>query len=79
MQPSKRKRCKKGSYGCKDQLLINQMLLKNRRSWHRNLNTAWIDYREDFDKVPQTGILKVLQIYQKCPTIIHFWTTSMKK
>ena len=34
---------KKGSYGCKDQLLINKMLLENSRSCHRNLSTAWID------------------------------------
>lgn len=32
MQPSKRKRCKKASYGWKDQLLNNQMLLKNLKS-----------------------------------------------
>ena len=37
------KGCKKGTYGCKDQLLINKMLLENSRTCHRNLITAWID------------------------------------
>ena len=39
------KGCRKGSYGCKDLLLINNMLLENSFSCHRNLNTARIDYR----------------------------------
>ena len=52
--PSEQKGCKKGSYGCKDQLLINKMLLENSRTCHRNLSTAWIDYRKAFDSVPHT-------------------------
>ena len=35
-----------------------------------------IDYRKDFDSVPHTWILKVLQMYKISPTIIHFLTTS---
>ena len=41
--PLEQKGCKKGTYGCKDQLLINKMLLENSRTCHRNLITAWID------------------------------------
>ena len=52
--------CRKGSYGCKDQLLINKMLLENSRSHHRNLSTAWVDYRKAFDSVPNSWILIVL-------------------
>ena len=44
--PSEQKVCKKRSYGCKAQLLINKMLLENSRSRHRNLSAAWIDYRK---------------------------------
>ena len=76
---SEQKESKKGSYGCKDQLLINKMLLENSPSCHRNLSTAWIDYRKAFDSVSHTWILKVPQIYKISPTIINFLTTSMKE
>ena len=77
--PSEQKGCKKGSYECKDQLLINKMLLENSRTCHRNLSTAWIDYRKTFDSVSHKWILKVLQMYKTSPTIINFSTVSMKK
>ena len=38
--PTEQKRCKRGLYGCKDQLLINKMLLENNRSSRKNLNAA---------------------------------------
>ena len=77
--PSEQKGCKKGSYGCKDQLLINKMFLENSRTCHRKLSTAWIDYIKASDSVPHTWILKVLQMYKISPTIINFLTVSMEK
>ena len=77
--PSEQKDCKKGSYGCKDQLLINKMLLENSCTCHRNLSATWIDYRKAFGSVPHTWIWKVLQIYKISPTIINFLTVSMKE
>ena len=76
---SEQKGCKKGSYGCKDQLLISKMLLENSSTCHRNLSTTWIDYRKAFGSVPHTWILKVLQMYKISPTIINFLTVSMKE
>ena len=38
--PIEQKGCRKGSYGCKDQLLINKMVLENTKAKHRNLSTA---------------------------------------
>ena len=76
--PSEQKGCKKGSYGLKEQLLINKILLDNSRFCHRNLSTAWIDYKKAFDSVSHTWILKVLQMYKIPPTIINFLTASMK-
>ena len=77
--PSEQKGCKKGSYYCKYQFLINKMLLENSGTCHRNLSTAWIDYKKAFDSVPHTWILKVLQMYKISPTIINFSTISMKE
>ena len=75
IQPSEQKECKKESYSCKDQLLINKILLENSRSCHGNLGTTWIDYRKGFD----TWILNVLRMYKISPTIINFLISSMKE
>ena len=54
--PVKQKGCSKGSYGCKDQLLINKAIIEMTKSKKRNLTTAWIDYKKAFDSVPQLDI-----------------------
>ena len=33
--PPEQKGCKRGSYGCKDQLVINQMILEECKTWKR--------------------------------------------
>ena len=82
--PMEQKGCKKGSYGCKDQLLINKMILEHCRKMKRNLSTAWIDYRKAFDSVPHSWILKTMHMYKVSPTLINFlshgmstWKTTM--
>ena len=70
--PTEQKGCKRGSYGCKDQLLINTMLLENSCSRRKNLSTAWIDYRKAFDSVPHSWLSRVLELYKVSPTIINF-------
>ena len=77
--PSEQRGCKKESYGWKDQLLINKMLLDNSQSCHRNLSVAWIGYIKAFDSVLHIRILRVFQMYEISPTIINFLTTSMKE
>ena len=49
--PSEQKRCKRGSYGRKDQLLINKMILENCKRNERNLPLAWVDYKKAFNSV----------------------------
>ena len=82
--PPEQKGCRKASYGCKDQLLINKMILEEVKTKKRNLSTAWIDYKKAFDSVPHSWILKTLEIYKVCPTITSFiaqtmtsWQTTM--
>ena len=76
--PEEQKGCKRGSYGCKDQLLINKMILENCKLSNRNLSTAWIDYKKAFDSVPHDWIIKVLEIYKVSPVIINFIKTCMQ-
>ena len=77
--PLEQKGCKRGSYGCKDQLLINKMILENCKSKKRNLSTAWIDYKKAFDSVPHSWILKALEIYKVSPVIIKFLKANIKQ
>ena len=55
--PTEQKGCKRESYGFKDQLMIDKMLLENNRSSCKNLSTAWIDYRKASDRVPHSWLL----------------------
>ena len=75
--PQEQKGCKRNSYGCKDQLLINKMILENCKKKSKNLSTAWIDYKKAFDSVPHDWILKALNIYKISPIISNFLKTSM--
>ena len=75
--PTEQKGCRRGSYGCKDQLLINKMILEHANSKFRNLSTAWIDYKKAFDSVPHPWILRSLEIFKISPTIICFLKASM--
>ena len=43
--PMEQKGCRRGCYRCKDDLLINQMIIEDCKSKHRNLTMAWIEYR----------------------------------
>ena len=51
--------CKKGSYHCRDQLLIIKMLLESSRFNYRDLTTALIDYKKAFDSVAHSWVLNV--------------------
>ena len=44
--PLEQEGCRRGSYGCKDQFLINKMILENCKKRKRNLSCQWIDYRK---------------------------------
>ena len=76
--PKEQKGCRRKSYGCKDQLLINKAILEETKSRKRNLSTAWVDYKKAFDSVPHTWILKSLEIYKICPTITRFIANNME-
>lgn len=77
--PPEQKGCKKGSYGCKDQLLINKAILEEVRLRHKNLTTGWVDYKKAFDSVPHDWILKCLSMYKISPVLIQFLTQNMRQ
>ena len=70
---------KKDCYGCKDQLMINNAILENCKNRKKSLSTAWIDNKKAFDSVPQSWILKCLQMYKIHPVLIPFIEESMSQ
>ena len=77
--PVEQKGCRRGSYGCKDQLLINKMILENVKARSRNISTAWIDYKKAFDSVPHSWIAECLRIYKISPVTRNFLQFSMSQ
>ena len=69
--------CKHGSCGCKDQLLINKMILENCRNHNTNPSIAWIDYKKAFDGVPFSWIKKCLETLKISPNLRNFLSHSM--
>ena len=76
--PCEQKGCKKESYGCKFQLIINRMIIENCHKKKQHLSTAWINYHKVFNSVSHSWMLKTLEIYNVSPVIINFLKNSMK-
>ena len=83
--PEEQRGCVRDSYGCKDQLLINKMIIEDCKKKKKNLSMTWIDYRKAYDSVPHRWILKTLQMYRFNEKLIKFvrtsisnWKTTMK-
>lgn len=74
--PTEQKGCRRGSYGCNDHLLINQ--IEEVKSRKKNLSMAWIDYRKALDSIPHSWIEKTLAMYKVCPTITRSIAENMK-
>ena len=70
--PDKQIGCKRGSYGCKDQLIINKIILENCHNRTTNLSIAWIDYKKAFDSVPHSWIEKCFKTFKISPALWNF-------
>ncbi|KAI5738427.1 hypothetical protein M8J77_006974 [Diaphorina citri] len=63
------KGCRKNSRGCKDQLIMDEIITGQIREKNRNAAISWIDYKKAFDSIPHTWLLKVLDLYKIHPRI----------
>ena len=77
--PIEQKGCRKGSYGCKEILLMNKTIIDDARRKKKNLSMAWIDYKKAYDSVPHDWILDALSMYQIHPKLIKFCEISMNQ
>lgn len=53
---------RRNTYGCKEQLVIDQLIMGQAKKENRRLCTAYIDYAKAYDSVPHTWLIKSLQI-----------------
>ncbi|XP_052748657.1 uncharacterized protein LOC128200179 [Galleria mellonella] len=72
------KGCRKFSQGCKEQLIIDSVVLKQALKSKSNLFSMYIDYKKAYDSVPHSWLRKVLEIYKIHPKIITLLKTAMK-
>ena len=69
--PEEQKDCRRRTRGLKDQLLIDKAVIRNSRRRKTNLNIAWIYFRKAYDMVPQSWILKTLELVGTATNIIE--------
>lgn len=79
------KGCIKGSQGCKEQLVIDLVILNQARSKRKNLYVSYIDYRKAFDSVPHSWLIHVLRMYKVDLKVVSFleymmasWRTTLQ-
>ncbi|XP_031333830.1 uncharacterized protein LOC116163840 [Photinus pyralis] len=72
------KGCRKHSQGCKEQLVIDSVIMRQATTDKRNICTCYIDYRKAFDTVPHSWLNKIMNIYKINPTLHHFLKTIMQ-
>jgi hypothetical protein len=78
------KGCIKECFGCKEQLIIDTVIMEQARKNNRNIYTAFIDYKKAYDSVPHSWLIKILKIYKinldliNCLShIMIFWRTTL--
>ena len=76
--PPEKKRCRLGLYGCKDQLMINNMILENCKKRKQILSCGWLGYKKVFESVPHEWILRSLELFKVTPRVIGFLKRKMK-
>ena len=76
--PEEQKGCQRKTRGTKDQLLIHKAVIRNSRRRKTNLNVAWINFQKAYDMVPQSWILKTLDLVGTARNIIEILKRSMQ-
>ena len=74
----KKKKKEKKNHDCKDQLLINNIIIENCRLKQKNLSMVWINYKT-FDSLSHEWILNVINISKVSSVIITFLKYNIKR
>lgn len=76
---TEQKGCRRGAMGCKEQLVIDSVIMHQAYSAKRNIFTLYIDYQKAFDSVPHSWLKEILNIYKISPNIVNFMKTTMER
>ena len=75
--PEEEKGCKQGSRGIKDQMIIDKSMLKYCKKRHKNLPTAWINYKKVYDFVPHSWINECMELFGIAENVRNVLEKSM--
>lgn len=73
------KGCRREAMGCKEQLIIDEVILEQAKKQNRNIHIAYIDYQKAFDSVPHSWLIHILSTYKIHPCIVNFLENIMQK
>lgn len=73
------KGCKRGSQGCKEQLIIDTAVCGHVKKTGGTLYTAYIDYQKAFDSIPHSWLIDVLDMYKIDPLVVSFLKVQMQR
>jgi hypothetical protein len=73
------KGCYKSLRGCKDQIIIDEVLTKEAIKKKRNLSTTYIDYKKAFDSVLHKFLTGILTVYKIDPKITELLKHAMRQ
>ena len=72
------KGCRRRSRGTKDQLLIDNGVIKNSKRRRTNLNMAWIGFRKAYDMVPHSWMIESLKLVVAAKDTVNLLKETMK-
>lgn len=61
--------CKHKARGCKELLVIDNIVTKQARKRLKNISMSWIDYQKAYDSVPHSWLIEILDIYKIDPQV----------
>ena len=75
--PEEQKGCKRNSRGCKEQLLIDKLVMKHCKRRRKDLYMTFIDYKKGYDSVPHSWLLSSMAMCGISPLIVEFFAASL--
>jgi hypothetical protein len=68
----------RNSMGCKEQLIIDSIILEQVEKQSRNLHVTYTDYQKVYNFVPHSWLVYVLSLYKIHPVIVQFLISIMQ-
>ena len=79
MLPQEPKGYRKDSRGTNDLLYMNRAVIKEVKSWNKNLTMVWIYYKKAYDMVPHLRIIECSDLFGVAENIKSLLVNSIEK